>query len=174
MFLPISMPVFRDQRVSDNKRERPLFHHASSVEVLYRKPRWRGDGCRGWKRDNEAETMTIAPKDGEPRSFSLRDIGNIAESEYRINIVLINGDHLLLSNIGYKYEDFVRTLVQARNELSLKDLLMEEKLRKQGIKADFAFIDTKAQKHAGGKSEVRLYETAMVIMPERSDLVGSL
>lgn len=119
----------------------------------------------------EAETMIIAPKDGEPRSFSLREVGNIAESEYRIKIVLANGDNLLLSNMGYKYEDFLRNLIQARNELSLKDLLMEEKLRKQGIKADFAFIDAREQRQVGGKSEVRLYETAMVIMPERSDLV---
>ncbi len=118
-----------------------------------------------------AETLIIAPKDGEPRSYSLRDISSIAESEYRIKIVLEKGDQLLLSNLGYKYEDFVRSLVQLRNELSLKDLLMQEKIRKQGIKADFAFIDAKERPKASGKCEVRLYDTAMVIMPERSELI---
>jgi hypothetical protein len=118
-----------------------------------------------------AETLIISPKGGEPRSFSLRDIASIAEPEYRVRIVLANGDQLFLFNLGYKYEDFVRNLVQARNDLSLKDLLMEEKLRKQGIKADFAFIDARGQYQARGKCEVRLYETAMVIMPERSDLI---
>jgi len=118
-----------------------------------------------------AETLIIAPKDGEPRSFSLRDIASIAEFEYRIKIISANGDQLLLFNLGYKYEDFARNLVQARNELSLKDLLMEEKPRKPGIKADFVFIDAGGQHHAKGKCEARLYETAMVIMPERSDLI---
>lgn len=118
-----------------------------------------------------AETLVIAPKDGESRSFSLRDIASIEELEYRIKIVLANGDQLFLFNLGYKFEDFARNLVQARNELSLKDLLMEEKPRRQGIKADFLFIDAGGQHLATGKCEARLYETAMVVMPERSDLI---
>ncbi len=117
------------------------------------------------------ETLTIAPKNGDPKSFSLRDLTSIAEADYRIDIVIANGDRLSLFNLGYKHEDFVRNLVQARNELSLKDLLMEEKLRKQGIKADFALIDAGGRSQAGGRCEVRLYETAMVVMPERSDLI---
>ena len=119
----------------------------------------------------DAETLTISPKAGEPRSYSLRDIISIAESDYRIRVALAGGDELLLFNLGYKYEDFARNLVQTNNELSLHDLLMEERLRRPGVRTDFALLDPKGEEGSKGKCEVRLYETALVIMPERSDLI---
>lgn len=118
-----------------------------------------------------SESLTIAPKQGEPRSFSLRDIISILDSEYRIRVALAGGDVLILSNLGYKFEDFARNLVQARNEQSLKDLLMEERIRKQGVKADFALLDRNGHDKVRGRCEVRLYETAIVVMPERTDLI---
>jgi len=118
----------------------------------------------------EAAALIIGPKDGEPTSFSLRDLVSISEADYRIKVDVVGGDSLLLFNLGYKYEDFARSLVQARNELALQDLLMEENLRKRGVSADFTIIDSSGLVEDKGKCEVRLYETAIVIMPERSDL----
>lgn len=119
----------------------------------------------------EDGALTIAPKEGEAMAFSLRDVDMITERDYRIRVDLADQGSLMLFNLGYKYEDFARGLVKARNEQTLQDLLMEEKLRKQGVPADYSYDAGSAGGVAQGRCEVRLYETALVIMPERSDLV---
>ena len=115
------------------------------------------------------EELVISPSSGGPMHISLRDVISVVEGEYRINVKLRSSEELTLFNLGYKYEDMVRAIFRDINELELQDLLMEEKLLKQGVRCDLA-ISRNGRREELGKAEVRLYQTAMVIMPDRSGI----
>jgi hypothetical protein len=116
-----------------------------------------------------ADTLILTPVSGGPLNLSLRDFISVEEGEYRISIHLRPSGSLLLFNAGFKYEDLARSLFRSVNELELKDLLMDERLLKQGVTADGNLVTS--TKRSLGKCEVRLYETAMVVMPERAGLL---
>jgi hypothetical protein len=115
------------------------------------------------------EDLAIRPLSSPPYHFSLRDMSSIDEGEFRISVQLRSGDSLMLFNIGRGFEDFARELFRSANELELRDLLMDEKLLKQGVKCDYALTNAGLKRELG-KCEARLYQTAMVIMPEHGGL----
>jgi len=117
-----------------------------------------------------AEDIILAPSSGGPINISLRDIESIQESEYRILMRLRSEMTLTLSGAGFKHDDLVRFLFRASNELEMKDLLMGERLVKQGIPADAELLSP-SKSESLGRCEVRLYETAILVMPERRGLV---
>ncbi len=119
----------------------------------------------------DEENISILPKFGEPLFFSLRDILEISEGDYRIHLVLTSKEKLTLFNLGYRYEDFLRVLSKLRNEILLKDMLMHETLKKSGVEAEFVYFDDDGSEKQKGKCEPRLYETALVIIPEKGELV---
>lgn len=119
----------------------------------------------------EEESISILPKFGEPLFFSLRDILEISEGDYRIHLTLTSKEKLTIFNLGYKYEDFLRVLSKLRNEILLKDMLMYETLRKSGVEAEFVYFDSGGNEKQRGKCEPRLYETALVVIPEKGELV---
>lgn len=119
----------------------------------------------------EEENLAILPRFGEALFISYRDILDISEEGYRIRITLSSKEDLLLSNLGYRYEDFLRALSKLRNELLLEDMLMQEKLRRSGVEAEFVYWDEHGEERGRRKCEPRLYETAIVVIPERGDLV---
>jgi len=117
----------------------------------------------------EEESLAILPKLGEPLFFSLRDILEIIEDDYKVHLTLISKEKLTLYQLGYKYEDFLRVLSHLRNEILLKDVLMHETLRKSGVEAEFVYFDEVGNEKQRGKCEPRLYETALVIIPEKGE-----
>jgi len=117
------------------------------------------------------ENLSILPKLGEVLSSSLRDILEISESDYRIHLTLTSKEKLTLFNLGYRYEDFLRVLSKLRNDLLLKDMLMHETLRKSGLEAEFAYFDESGKESQKRKCEPRLYETGLVIVPEKGELI---
>lgn len=118
----------------------------------------------------DEEMLSILPKFGEVLFVSYRDILEVSEKDYRIRLMLSSGEILTLSNLGYKYEDFLRVLSKLRNEMLLKDMLMHETLRKSGTEAEFALYDEKGVGCQKGKCELRLYETGMIILPEKGEI----
>ena len=118
----------------------------------------------------DEETLSILPKFGEVLFISYRDIFEVSEKDYRIHLMLSSGETLTLSNLGYKYDDFLRVLSKLRNELLLKDMLMHETLRKSGAEAEFVLYAENGVEQQKGKCEPRLYETAMVILPEKGEI----
>jgi len=119
----------------------------------------------------EEENISLLPKFGEPLFFSLRDILEIFEGDYKIHLALTSKEKLTIFNLGYKYEDFLRVLSRLRNEILLKDMLMHETLRKSGVEAEFVYFDDGGNEKQRGKCEPRLYETALVVIPEKGELV---
>ncbi len=114
----------------------------------------------------EEEVLTIKPLQGGAVNFSLRDVAAIDPAPHRIPITLINGSKVELSMMGHRYDDVLRELHRARNELIMKDLLMGEKLRKQGVRGELRGPFRGAE----GTCEVRLYDTALVLMPTKGTL----
>ena len=120
------------------------------------------------------ENISIHPKSGKALSFSYRDIVDLPASDYKIHLTLTSKEKITLSNLGYHYEDFLRELSKQRNEMLLKDLLMHESLKKSlekaKVEADFVYFDENGKEMEKGRCQPRLYETALVIIPNLGEL----
>jgi len=119
----------------------------------------------------DEENLSILPKFGEALLIPFRDILEVSERDYKIYLGLTSKEQFTLFNLGYRYEDFLRVLNRVRNEILLKDMLMHETLRKSGIEAEFVYFDENGKELQKGKCEPRLYETAIVVIPEKGELV---
>jgi hypothetical protein len=117
------------------------------------------------------ESLRIEPSFGETLSIPYRDILNLANSDYKIHVTLNGGDTLTLYNLGYRYEDFLRELTRHRNAIILKDLLVQERPKLTGIEAAFTHLDEKGEEKQGGDCNLRLYETALVIVPQIGEIL---
>ncbi|HEY8140302.1 MAG TPA: hypothetical protein VIE86_04395, partial [Nitrososphaera sp.] len=58
----------------------------------------------------EEQTLSFAPKSGEAIYLSLIDIINVVSADYRVSLDLSSGEKLSIYDLGFKFEDFVRTL----------------------------------------------------------------
>ncbi|MDW5563131.1 MAG: hypothetical protein SA339_07880 [Methanomassiliicoccus sp.] len=114
----------------------------------------------------EEEALVVRPGQGGARSISLRDLTGIEATGFKVLLTKFDGSKLELSMLGHRYEDTVREVHRVRNELIMKDLLMGEKLRKQGVKGELRGPFRGAE----GPVEIRLYDTALVLMPVRGPL----
>jgi hypothetical protein len=117
------------------------------------------------------DSLTILPKFGEVIFLTFRDITELSEGNYKVQLALTSNETMVLFNLGYRYEDFLRVFARLRNEMFLKDLLMQENLRKADVAAEVVHLDENGKEKLKAKCSVRLYDTGIVIIPEKSDLV---
>ncbi|HKZ61246.1 MAG TPA: hypothetical protein VJZ68_02350 [Nitrososphaera sp.] len=113
----------------------------------------------------DGERLSILPKFGVTIHLSLVDITKILPVDYRLDMTLTSRERLSVSNLGYKFGDFVSNLFQARNEMILKYLLMNESIKKSGVWGDLFFADASSAAKQFEKCELRLYETSIVLIP---------
>ena len=119
----------------------------------------------------EKEKVTILPKSGPALAVPYRDILDIEEKDYRINLALSSKEKLVLFYLGYRYDDFLHMLMKLRNEVLLKDLLMHETLKKkEDVEAEFSYFDEDGKEKNRGDCKARLYETGLVVIPLRSEI----
>ncbi|MGM0510204.1 MAG: hypothetical protein ACQESD_03655 [Thermoplasmatota archaeon] len=116
------------------------------------------------------ENLSIQPKFGQALFFTLRDITEISEADYKVQLDLTSNEKLTISDLGYKYEDFLRVLSHLRNEVILEDMLIKENVKKSGVKGEFVHLDKDGKELEKGKCKLRLYETAIVVIPEKSEI----
>jgi len=107
------------------------------------------------------DSLRIKPQTGEALFYSLRDVLDFTAQNYKVELSLGPKEKLTLSDLGYHFEDFLRNLSRLRNEQLLKDMLMNEKVELSGVPAVFN----------GGGVELRVYQTALVILPEKAELL---
>ena len=119
----------------------------------------------------EEEVLSILPEFGEAFIFSLRDILEVSQANYKIHLHLTSKEKLTLFDLGYSYEDFLRVLSRLRNQLLLKDMLMHETVRKTGTQAEFVYFDETGKQLQKGNCEPQLYETGVVVIPEKGEIV---
>ncbi len=117
------------------------------------------------------ESLSLLPRLQAPLLLPLRDVADVIPGQYTLELALLSGETLRLSHLGYHFEDFTRQLCRLRNELLLTDMLMHESLRRSGVGADFVLTDAGGGEVQRGRCEVRLYDTALVLLPERGDIV---
>lgn len=117
------------------------------------------------------EYLTVYPKFGNILPFHLRDINLIETENYRITLPMFSKEKLILFNLGYCFEDFQRVLSDLRNEVIIKDLLMNETVRKPDVNMEFTCTDEKGNEKQKGSAKIRLYETGMVIIPQKGEVL---
>jgi hypothetical protein len=118
----------------------------------------------------DEEKLSVIPASGEPLLIPYREIVQYAGKDYRFEAELVSGEKLTIFSLGYKYEDFLRYFSQLFNEVALKDLLMNENILKPGVEAAFSFTGNDKKEQAG-QCELRLYETALVLISSQGDFV---
>lgn len=121
-------------------------------------------------------SLTLFPESGEALIVTYRNILDFSVGAYRISLTLASQDKIILSELGYQYEAFLRILSQLRNEMVIKDMLLEESLKSSWKDAGFSYRAGE-EKGAGaegllrGNCELRLYDTGLVVMPEFGELI---
>ncbi len=154
----------------DKEKELSIIIYSSSSYLLYDRGGQEISSGEATAQLDE-ENLRVLPKLGEALLFPFRDIIDIVEGDYRIHLTFTSGERLVLFNLGYRYEDFLSALTKLRNELLLKDMLMKETLKKSGIEAELAYFNEGDKQIQKGECEVRLYETAIVILPPKGEPV---
>ncbi|MEK7580078.1 MAG: hypothetical protein AAB465_00475 [Patescibacteria group bacterium] len=119
----------------------------------------------------DKENFSIFPEKWGTYIFSYREVVSLTPEDYQLKLFLGKGQELQISKLGYQYEDFVRIFIRLRNEMLLKDLLFQETLKKSGIEADFMYLDKSGAEKQRGKAEFKFYQTSLVILPERGELL---
>lgn len=100
--------------------------------------------------------------------FTYRAIRSVDAGEYTVRLTVEPGRTIELTKLGRRYNDFLRELHHRRNAVLLADMLMDEGLRQPGVEAEFQYVDNRRNLTNGGESEVRLYDTAVVVIPRTS------
>lgn len=119
----------------------------------------------------DKEYLTILPKFGDILPFHLRDIVQIQADNYRVTLPLTSQEKLALFNLGYYFDDFLRVLTDSRNEVIIKDMLMNETLRKPDVETEFNYDDEIGNERQTGSGKVRLYETGFVVIPQKGEVL---
>ncbi len=117
------------------------------------------------------DQVSIKPRAGQAISISFRDIDAITPGDYLLELSIRPDTKLALSKLGSNFDPFYRNLVANRNQTILRDLLMYETLRKGDFKAKVEFSSNDGLNLEQTPCELRLYETALVILPDNGDLI---
>ena len=116
------------------------------------------------------DSLSIFPERDVAILIPLRELVNFDFKDYRVYFNLISKEKIEIFDLGYKYEDFIRIFTRVYNELVMKDMLMKESLRKSGVDAEFCVYDENGNEIQKGNCELRLYDTALIILPEKGEL----
>lgn len=109
--------------------------------------------------------LVVSAKNGAAFQVGYRDIIEAFAADYRVRMPLTSGETLEIYYLGYQYEAFCRNLFLLRNELLIWDLLMNEAAKFHGVRGEYKWI-CDGNNSGSGPSEIRVYETAVVVMPE--------
>ena len=118
----------------------------------------------------EKEKLFLSAESGETFTFPLRDIRDIRKQDYHLLLDLSFDQSLDLYKLGYKFEDFTKTLCKFRNELIIQDMLIREKNRKKDVDGKFTRYNEAGKEEFSGKCEIRIYETSLTVIPETSQI----
>ncbi len=123
----------------------------------------------------DSNALTLFPESpgscGGELMVTYRNILAFSGGDYKISLTLTSQDKIVLAELGYQYENFLRILSQLRNEMLLKDMLMEESLKSSWKDAQFSCRDKAGAELLKGSCELRLYDTGLVVMPELGELM---
>lgn len=113
--------------------------------------------------DFEKETLNIKPSFGELLTIPLDEILGVSGEDYKINLTLASGEKLVLSELGYSYDDFLRVLAKLRADTAQKEMLMKEGEKKAPVEAFFIYYDNSGEIRKKGDCTLTLYDTGLVV-----------
>jgi hypothetical protein len=150
-------------------KEKPAIECSMSYTLLDESEKEVATGeCKG---TIDKEYLTVFPKFGNILPFHLRDINEIETENYRIILPLVSKEKLTLFNLGYYFEDFLRALTNLRNEVIIKDLLMNETVKKPDVEMEFTYFDETGKEKQKDVGKIRLYETGLVVIPQKGEVL---
>jgi hypothetical protein len=117
------------------------------------------------------EEIIISQQFKEPYIIKLIDILEINPADYKVILPINPNGKLIISELGYEFENFNRILKDARNEILAEYLLMEEKVIRKNIKAEFSYSEAGGTTVQSGNCNIIIYETGISILPENGRLV---
>jgi hypothetical protein len=116
------------------------------------------------------DTISVQGISSANYSLSIRDVKWLRSVDYRVELGTQSGS-LMLFDLGYRFEDLVRAIHAARNELLITDSLVYESPKMTGISGTVKVLAKGGSPVFDGPAELRLYETALVVLPQMSSLV---
>jgi hypothetical protein len=153
----------------ENEEEKPAIECSTSYILIDGSGKEVANGeCKG---TIDKERLTVFPRFGNILSFHLRDINEVKTENYRIILPTVSEEKLILFNLGYCFEDFVRVLTNLRNEVIIKDLLMNETVKKPDVDMEFVYYDDAGKERQKDAGKIRLYETSLVVIPQRGEVL---
>ena len=117
------------------------------------------------------EEIIISQQFKEPYIIKLIDILEISPVDYKVILPLSPNGKLIVSELGYEFENFIRILKDARNEILAQYLLMEERVIRKNIKAEFSYFEADGSVAENGNCNITIYETGISILPENGKLI---
>lgn len=112
--------------------------------------------------DFDTETLTVKPSFGELLAIPIDEILEASGTDYKITLGLASGEKLVLSELGYVYDDFLRVLSKLRAETAQKQMLMKEGEKKGPVEAFFVYSTNSGDIIKKGDCMLTLYETGFV------------
>jgi hypothetical protein len=168
-FLADFSVVNEDREINLSNNEEALIECELSYSLLDEKGQ-QTDGGEG-KGAVSQEYLTVIPRFGNALPFHLRDIDAVQSMDYKLTLPMFSGEKLVLSNLGRYFEDFQRILTDLRNEVIIKNLLMNEPIKKPDVNAEFIQTDDKGIEEQKRPTRIRLYETALVVIPQEGEFL---
>lgn len=106
--------------------------------------------------------------DGE-RFFYYSDMDRVIGQEYQIHMPCFDGRHLTLSLLGTWYGQALADLRRLRSAQLAKNLLMQDGLPEKSFRGAYSFEAAGGQRHADEACTITLYNSSVVVEPERED-----
>ena len=119
----------------------------------------------------EKEKLSLLSETGEALVFPFRELVEIDDKDYHLFLGFTFNEQLDLFNLGFKFDDFIRVLTKNHQEIILQDMLVREKLRLKDVEANFTRFNPEGEQRSAGKCEIRVFETSLVILPARSQII---
>ena len=113
--------------------------------------------------DHRRDQCEDRAEDGRAHHLLPREILEFAEGDYAIDLLLTSKERLVLSKLGINFENFSRVLSKARNDVVMKDMLMQESLLLGGLKGFYEYNGK------SGNCELRIFEAGLVVDVERGE-----
>lgn len=145
--------------------ERPYKY---SITYETKDPQGKTLGSNEGKARLDERTLTFQPTLGKSREIPYFEIMEIIEGDYKITLKLGLGEEVVMTQLGYEYENFLNNLYRLRGELLLRYMLMDEGCIATNIEANYQYVESNGCRQEGA-CEVRVYESAVVVLPEKAD-----
>lgn len=116
----------------------------------------------------EEDKLSLIANNGSAILITYRDIINIASSDFQIILTLTSNEKIALFDLGYKFEDLKRIILNLRNEIIIKDMLAFEATKKPKIDVEFFYSNKEGE--IKGNGQFQLNKTAFLLIPEKEEI----